>query len=113
MKEGAMALYLTDVAVPGFAQWAPCLVGGLLWKRGTKQGAIAATSTGVIYLILSLFVVVNGERVLVIGHPVIPSLALNTIVYLVVSKLTPRPSEAIENQFFDEVDAYLKAETGT
>ncbi len=113
LKEGAMALYLTDVAVPGFAQWAPALVGGLLWKRGTKQGAIAATSTGVIYLVLSLFVVVNGERILVIGHPVIPSLILNTIIYLVVSKLTPRPSEAIENQFFDEVDAYLKAETGT
>ena len=37
---------------------------------------------------------------------------VNTIVYLVVSKLTPKPSEQIENQFFDEVDAYLKADTG-
>ncbi len=110
LNQGAMALYLTDVSVPGFAQWAPALVGGLLWKRGTRQGAIAGTLAGVIYLVASLVIVVNGERPLVIGHPVIPSLLVNTIVYLVVSKLTPRPSEQIENQFFGEVDEYLKAE---
>jgi SSS family solute:Na+ symporter len=111
-NQGAMALYLTDVSVPGFAQWAPAFVGGLLWKRGTKQGAVAGTVTGVAYLILSLLVVVNGERILVISHPLLGSLALNVIVYIVVSKLTRRPSEQIENLFFDEVDAYLKAETG-
>ena len=108
-----MALYLTDVSVPGFAQWAPALVGGLLWKRGTKQGAIAGTLAGVIYLVLALVVVVDGERILVIGHPVIPSLLLNTILYIVVSKLTPRPSETIEHQFFDEVDEYLRADIGS
>ncbi|MFW5738584.1 MAG: sodium:solute symporter family transporter [Spirochaetota bacterium] len=101
LNQGAMALYLTDVSVPGFAQWAPALVGGLLWKRATKQGAIAGTVAGVVYLV---------ERPLVIGHPVIPSLLVNTIVFLVVSWATPRPSEQIETQFFDEVDDYLKAE---
>ncbi|MAG13886.1 MAG: Na+/proline symporter [Spirochaetales bacterium] len=112
LREGAMALYLTDVSVPGFAQWAPALVGGLLWKRGTKQGAIAGTLTGVIYLVLSFVIVVGGERILAVGgSPVLPSLILNTIVYIVVSKLTPRPSEAIEHQFFDEVSEYLRAET--
>ena len=111
LNQGAMALYLTDVSVPGFAQWAPALVGGLLWKRATKQGAIAGTLAGVIYLVLALLVVVDGERILVIGHPVIPSLLLNTVVYIVVSKLTPRPSEEIEHQFFEEVDEYLKADT--
>jgi solute:Na+ symporter, SSS family len=110
LNQGAMALYLTDVSVPGFAQWAPALVGGLLWKRATKQGAIAGTVVGVVYLVASLLIVVNGERPLVIGHPVIPSLLVNTVVFLVVSKLTPRPSEQIENQFFDEVDDYLKSE---
>ena len=111
LNTGAMALYLTDVSVPGFAQWAPALVGGLLWKRGTKQGAIAATVAGVVYLVLSLLIVVDGNRILVVGHPVIPSLLVNTIVYIVVSKLTPKPSEEIESQFFHEVDAYLQAET--
>ena len=110
-NQGAMALYLTDVSVPGFAQWAPALVGGLLWKRGNKQGAIAGTVTGLVYLVLSLVIVVNGNRPLVIGHPVIPSLLLNTITYIVVSKLTRKPSEEIEFRFFDEVDAYLQAES--
>jgi hypothetical protein len=67
---------------------------------------------GVVFLIVSLLLVVDGERILVVGHPVIGSLLLNTIVYIVVSYLTPRPSEAIETQFFDEVDDYLKAESG-
>ena len=110
---GAMALYLTDVSVPGFAQWAPAFVGALLWRRGTKQGAIAGTVAGLVYLVASLLLVVDGERILVIGHPVIPSLLVNTITYIVVSKLTPRPSEQIEHQFFDEVDAYLKSESGS
>jgi len=110
-NQGAMALYLTDVSVPGFAQWAPALVGGLLWRRGTKQGAIAGTVTGVVYLVLSLLIVIDGVRPLVIGHPVIPSLLANTLVYIIVSKLTRKPSEEIESQFFHEVDAYLQAET--
>ncbi len=110
LSRGAMALYLTDVSVPGFAQWAPALVGGLLWKRGTRQGAIAGTLAGVIYLVASLLIVVGGERILVIGHPVIPSLLVNTVLYIVVSKLTPRPSEQIETQFFDEVEGYLRSE---
>lgn len=109
---GAMALYLTDVSVPGFAQWGPALVGGLLWKRGTKQGAIAGTLAGIGYLLLSLFVVVGGERILVVGHPVLASLLVNTLVYIVVSKLSRKPGEDIENQFFHEVEAYLAAETG-
>jgi len=111
-NQGAMALYLTDVSVPGFAQWAPALVGGLLWKRGTRQGAIAGTVSGVVYLVLSLLLVIDGERILVVGHPVILSLIVNTVVYVVVSKLTPRPSEAIETQFFEEVEDYLKSESG-
>jgi solute:Na+ symporter, SSS family len=112
-NQGAMALYLTDVSVPGFAQWAPALVGGLLWKRGTRQGAIAGTVAGVVFLVASLLLVVDGERILVVGHPVLGSLFINTIVYIVVSKLTPRPSEAIERQFFDEVEDYLRAESNT
>ena len=107
----AMALYLTDVSIPGFAQWAPALVGGLLWKRGTRQGAIAGTLSGVIYLALGLLVTVEGRRVLLLGlHPVMPTLLVNLIVYIVVSKLTRPPSEAIQERFYDEVDQFLRSE---
>ncbi len=109
---GLMALYLTDVSIPGFAQWAPALVGGLLWKRGTREGAIAGTAVGVIYLALGLLITPGGSRVLLLDlHPIVPTLLVNLIVYVVVSLLTPEPSEEIHTQFFDEVDEFLRSES--
>ena len=112
LGDEAMALYLTDVSVPGFAQWAPALVGGLLWKRGTRQGAIAGTLAGVIWLVLGLLVTNEaGARILLLDlHPVILTLPLNAIVYVVVSLLTERPSDEIEDVFFTEVDDFLRSE---
>ncbi|MEE9474595.1 MAG: hypothetical protein V3V36_02890, partial [Candidatus Hydrothermarchaeaceae archaeon] len=101
----AMALYLTDVTIPGFAQWGPALVGGILWKRGTRQGAIAGTLAGVAYLIAGLI-----YRPLFFGlHPVMPTIIVNMILYIVISFLTPRPSEELQSRFFDEVDEFLEA----
>ena len=96
----ALALYLTHVAVPGFAQWAPCLAGGILWKRGTKQGAIAGTLVGIALLIVGF--------ILKIPNAIIPAFVINVLTYIVVSLLTPKPSEQIERIFFDEVDEFLK-----
>jgi SSS family solute:Na+ symporter len=100
----ALALYLTHLAVPGFGQWAPCLLGGLLWKRGTKQGAIAGMGVGIILLIVGF--ILN-----------IPSLILlsylgNTSLYIIISLLTPKPSEEIERIFFDEVEDFLMEKNG-
>lgn len=101
----AMALYLTDVTIPGFAQWGPALVGGILWKRGTRQGAIVGTLVGVLYLIAGLI-----YRPLFFGfHPVMPTIIINMILYIVISFLTPRPSEELQSRFFDEVDEFLEA----
>lgn len=109
--EEAMAMYLTNVSIPGFAQWSPALVGGLLWKRGTKQGAIAGTLAGVIYLLLGLLITgPDGNHILFLNlHPIVPTLPLNLIVYIAVSKLTPKPGEHIEDIFFNEVDDYLRS----
>jgi SSS family solute:Na+ symporter len=101
----AMALYLTEVTIPGFAQWGPALVGGILWKRGTKQGAIIGTLAGLLYLIAGLI-----YKPLFFGmHPVMPTIIVNMILYVVVSLLTARPSEEIEAKFFDEVEEFLEA----
>jgi solute:Na+ symporter, SSS family len=108
--EDAMAMYLTNVSVPGFAQWGPALIGGLLWKRATKQGAIAGTLVGVIYLALGLLIP-GGMNTLFFGlHPVMPTLLINIIVFIVVSKLTPKPQDHIENIFFNEVEDYLRSD---
>jgi SSS family solute:Na+ symporter len=93
------------VTIPGFAQWGPALVGGILWKRGTRQGAIVGTLVGVLYLIAGLF-----YRPLFFGfHPVMPTIIINMILYIVISFLTPRPSEELQSRFFDEVDEFLEA----
>ena len=108
----AMAMYLTDVSVPGFAQWAPALVGGLLWKRGTREGAIAGTLAGVVYLLAGLLITgPGGDRFLLFNlHPVVPTLPVNALVYIVVSKLTRKPGEHIEDIFFNEVDDFLRSD---
>ena len=96
----ALALYLTHVAVPGFAQWAPCLVGGVLWKRGTKQGAIVGTLAGTATLVVGF--------IFKFSNAIILSFIINVILYIIVSLFTPKPSEQVEGIFFDEVDEFLK-----
>jgi SSS family solute:Na+ symporter len=97
----ALALYLTQIAVPGFAQWAPCLVGGIVWKRGTKQGAIAGALVGTAILIAGF--VFHLPTVVIIA-----SFIVNALVYVIVSLLTPKPSEHIKRMYFDEVEEFLE-----
>ncbi|MHC4597814.1 MAG: sodium:solute symporter family protein [Planctomycetota bacterium] len=110
-----LALYLVNIAVPGFAQWGPAMVGGILWKRGTKAGAIAGTAVGSLYLLVGvvLSVVLFGSselvepRIFFGKNPAIPTLAINVVLYVVVSLLTRKPSETVRRRFFDEVEAFL------
>ena len=101
----AMALYLTDVTIPGFAQWGPALVGGLLWKRGTRQGALVGTLAGLVYLIAGLIY----KPLFFDLHPIMPTLIINMVLYVVVSFFTPPPSEEVQAKFFDEVEEFLAA----
>ena len=101
----AMALYLTEVTIPGFAQWGPALVGGLLWKRGTRQGAVVGTLGGLVYLIAGLI-----YHPLFFGlHPVMPTIIVNMVLYIIISFLSPPPSEEVQSRFFDEVEEFLAA----
>ncbi len=96
----ALAEYLVLIAVPGFAQWAPCLVGSVLWKRGTKQGAITGIVIGAVLLIAGFIFGVGTKIILV-------SIIVNSLIYWIVSLVTPGPSMEIQNKFFDEVDEFL------
>jgi SSS family solute:Na+ symporter len=98
----ALAEYLTHIAVPGFVQWAPCLLGGLLWTRGTRQGAVASVVAGTVLLIVGYFAGLGTKTVLI-------AVVVNAVVYVVVSLLTPKPSAEIRSRFFDEVDEFLSS----
>jgi SSS family solute:Na+ symporter len=97
----ALAEYLVNIATPGFAQWGPALVGGMLWKRGTRQGAIAGAVVGSAVLV---FCFVGG---ILPGKAVLPALGINVFLYVVVSLLTPPPSPEVLRKYFDEVEAFL------
>jgi SSS family solute:Na+ symporter len=97
----SLAEYLVNIATPGFAQWGPALVGGILWKRGTKYGAIsgAVAGTGVLAVCFTLG--------LLPGKAILPALGVNVLLYVVVSLLTPKPSDEVVRKYFDEVEDFL------
>jgi len=98
-----LAQYLVGIAIPGFAQWGPCLVGGILWKRATKEGALSGIVVGSAYLIAGFI-----YRPVLFGlHPAIPTLFVNVTLFVVVSLLTSRPRDTIIRMFFDEVEDFL------
>jgi SSS family solute:Na+ symporter len=103
----ALALYLTKIAVPGFAQWATPLVGSVLWRRSTKQGAMCGMVGGTAYLVLGYF---YPPAVFHLENPLIPALIVNVALFVVVSVLTPRPDEDTMSRFYDEVDEYLETQ---
>ena len=98
-----LAQYLVGIAIPGFAQWGPPLVGGILWKRATKQGAVTGILAGTLYLIVGFV-----YRPALFGlHPAIPTLLINVTLFVVISFLTTRPSDVVIRVFFDEVEDFL------
>ncbi|HID31382.1 MAG TPA: sodium:solute symporter family protein [Desulfobacterales bacterium] len=101
-----LAQYLVGIAIPGFAQWGPPLVGGILWKRATKLGAVTGIIAGTLYLIVGFI-----YRPALFGlHPAIPTLLINVTLFVVISLLTSRPSDMVIRVFFDEVEDFLSKE---
>ena len=98
-----LAQYLVGIAIPGFAQWGPPLVGAILWKRATKQGALTGIVAGSLYLIVGFI-----YRPALFGlHPAIPTLLINVVLFVVISLCTRRPNPTVIRVFFDEVEDFL------
>jgi SSS family solute:Na+ symporter len=98
-----LAQYLVGIAIPGFAQWGPPLVGAILWKRATKEGAMTGIVAGTLYLLVGFV-----YRPALLGlHPAIPTLMVNVVLFVVISSCTSRPSPTVIRVFFDEVEAFL------
>jgi len=91
------------IAIPGFAQWGPSLVGGILWKRATKEGAVTGIVAGTLYLIIGFIY----QPVLFGLHPAIPTLLINVTLFVVISLVTSPPGDVVIRVFFDEVEDFL------
>ena len=85
-----LVTYAYGFCAPGFAQLMRAMIGGLYWKRGTKEGALAGTIVGMIAVLFTLFVT-NPIPML---DPILWGLILNTIIYVVVSLATKQDDQA-------------------
>ena len=64
------------------------IVGALFWRRATTMGALASMVAGSIVVVV--FMIVDG---LFANTPIIYGMAVSLVIFVVVSLLTPRPSE--------------------
>jgi sodium/pantothenate symporter len=69
---------------------------GLYWKRANAQGAIASMLAGIgAYLYFNYFL----PRPIGL-HPIVPSLVLSLLAFIVVAKMTRKPSERVIRLFW-------------
>jgi len=93
----ALITTIVTIALGGCLQILPSLIGALYWKGGTKMGAISGLITGVVVVILTQYVpFMKTPLGLSSGFW---GLVCNLLVFFVVSKLTPKPSEASIEKF--------------
>jgi SSS family solute:Na+ symporter len=64
------------------------IVGALFWRRATAAGALASMAAGSVVVVI--FMVMDG---LFANTPIIWGMLASLVVFVVVSLLTPRPSE--------------------
>ena len=87
----------------GFAGLFPILVAALYWKRSNKQGAIAGVLTLAVLetagYLLSLSVH-EGEFLILGMMPVAFIVTITTAVMVIVTLLTPPPSDELVEKFF-------------
>jgi len=102
------AYMLSNLASPGFAQMAPALVGGLLWRRGTREGALSGLVVGIVMLIIGSFF----YKPLFLGfHPIVIPLLVNLLLYIGVSLATAAVPKDIERKYFDDIEDWLLEST--
>jgi len=95
-----LVTYAYQFSAPGFAQLIPALLGGLYWKKATKEGALTGTIGGLVAVLATLFI----KNPVPVVHPILWGLFVNTILFIVVSLATKPEDRAIVDihYFFDE-----------
>ena len=81
-------------AIMGAGFFTP-VVGGVLWKRATKQGAIASMIGGV--TVTALWKAFGDPLI----YPVLPGFVVSVLSYIIVSYLTTPPDESAWKPYFD------------
>jgi SSS family solute:Na+ symporter/sodium/proline symporter len=88
------------------ASLTPALLAAFLWKRATKEGAVASIITGASVTIVWTYILPGWEGFSKM-HPFLqeltyPAAGLSVMVLVVVSLVTPAPPKEVYGQFFDD-----------
>ena len=90
---------IVSFAWAGFgATFGPIILFSLFWKRTTKWGAVAGMASGGL-MVLFWKLVLNPMGGIFSIYELLPAFILSTIFIVVVSLLTKKPSDEIENEF--------------
>jgi SSS family transporter len=92
---GLLITIVVSTAIPIYAAMLPGVVFGLWWRRGNTYGSISSLVVGFATAIYTGFISPNPLRI----HAGVWSTSLATLAYVVVSLLTPPPSEEILRKF--------------
>ena len=110
IRPASITDYAYKLSSPFFAQILPETIGGLFWKRSTKEGAIIGTIAGLITAIVFTFFVAPP-----LGFSaLIWALVVNSILFILVSLVTKCPQEVVA-KFHTRIDSiiYSGAETSS
>jgi solute:Na+ symporter, SSS family len=96
----------------GFASLFPLIIAALFWKRSNKYGAFAAIFS-VIALWLFFFIKAGNDQNYTLGGtgimPVVLMITVSSLVLIIVSLVTPAPSEDCIMKFFPRTTKFSAA----
>jgi SSS family solute:Na+ symporter/sodium/proline symporter len=94
------------------ASLTPSLLAAFLWKRATKEGAIASIISGASVTIVWTYALPKWDSFGSL-HPFLqeltyPAAGLSIAALIIISLLTPAPTRAVYGQFFNDNDTLKK-----
>ena len=99
LDENSVIFKIVSFAWAGFgATFGPIMIFSLFWKRTTREGAIAGMLSGGVMVFVWKLVISKFGGVFAI-YELLPAFIISSIVIVVVSLLTKKPSSEIEEEF--------------
>lgn len=102
IRPASITDYAYKLSSPFFAQILPETIGGLFWKRSSKEGAIIGTILGLITAIIFTFFIAPP-----LGFSaLIWALVVNSISFIIVSLVTKCPEDVVA-KFHKRIDSII------
>lgn len=95
-------LELVSNAWAGFgAAFGPLIVFGLYWKRMTFSGALAGVIVGALTVLIWIYapLSIGGQSISSLIYEIVPGVIFSSIAIVVVSLLSPEPSQSTQSMF--------------